>query len=432
MAYDLDAIRKAKQTYKTNTPTGTVGVQAPIQAISAATNMTPRKAATPAAANAAQMMVNNTMPRTEQTLNNLQSTINTGFNYDRNKDDALQAAIRNAQQTVSDTQRNTNAQLRAGGQGKSSYSESVAQQIGMKGAAEIENNLVPQHVQQAYQRYQDGINNQSNLYGLQYQQDVTTPMNEAQLTGNYVPPAAQNAINGILALKQQAESQGITAGQRAELSKQADGLRAQLQSMGIDPTKYGSNVNAATAGATQQQGLRTLAGQSQDLSAQGQAFNQATQTRQMDTADSQYSNNFEYQKARDAISDKQWQDSFDRNATQYGMDYALRALSQQNDASYREAQLALSQDDNARQWAALENKTTSATTKAETPKTYENFQSNIEKIKDVDKSTGKLRNPQVVQDYIKNSPLSSYEKYRAWVGSGLEWPSNVEVPKSGE
>lgn len=283
MAYDLSALRKAKQTYKAtpSTPSTTSNrFTTPIQAISAATNMTPNKA-TPTAANAAQMMVTNTQPRTEQTLNNLQSNINNGFNYDRNTDPALQAAIRNAQQTVQDTQKNTYAGLRANGQGKSSYSETVAQQIGLKGAAEIENNLVPQYVQQAYQRYQDGLNNQSNLYGLQYQQDVTTPMNEAQLTGNYVPPAAQNAINGILALKKQAEATGTTAAQRTELSKQADGLRAQLQSLGIDPTKYGANVNSAAAGSTQQQGLRTLAGQAQDLNKQESQFNQGITTAQL-------------------------------------------------------------------------------------------------------------------------------------------------------
>lgn len=74
---------------------------------------------------------------------------------------------------------------------------------------------------------------------------------------------------------------------------------------------------------------------------------------------------------------------------------------------------------------------TAAAVKAEAPKTYEDYQSNIEKIKVTD-SNGKLKNPQVVQEYIKSSPLSSYEKYRAWISSGLEWPANVEIPKAGE
>lgn len=281
MAYDLAAIRKAKQTYKTTTPTGTVGVQAPIQAISAATNMTPRKAVTPMATNAAQMMVTNTQPRTEQTLNSIQNTVNKPFEFNANTDQGYQSALRAAQQNLEVSQKNTYAQMRAQGRGKSSYSDTVTRQLENQSNENVANTVLPQYLQQAYKQYQDGISNQSNLYGLQYQQDVTTPMNEAQITGNYVPPAAQNAINGILALKQQAEATGTTAAQRTELSKQADGLRAQLQSLGIDPSKYGANVNSATAGATQTQGLRTLAGQAQDLNKQESQFNQGITTAQL-------------------------------------------------------------------------------------------------------------------------------------------------------
>ena len=281
MAIDLAAIRKAKQTYTaTKQPVTSSRNVTPIQAMSANTSLAPNKTVTPVAQQAAQSMVNTT-PRTEQTLNSIQSTVNKPFSFDPESDQGYQAALRAAQQNLMVNQKNTNAQLRASGQGKSSYSETVANQLANQSAENIANNILPQYVQQAYGRYQDNINNQSNLYGLQYQQDVTTPMNEAQLTGNYMPPAAQNAINGILALKQQAEQKNITAGQRVELSKQADGLRSQLQSMGIDPTKYGANVNSATAGSTQQQGLRTLAGQSQDLNKQESQFNQGITNAQL-------------------------------------------------------------------------------------------------------------------------------------------------------
>jgi hypothetical protein len=415
MAYDLSAIRKAKQTYKTPKAV----MPAPLQAVKALSSTVPNKTTT-LPVMAAQAMATNTpaVPRTEQTLNTIQSAVNKPFQFNADTDQGYQAALRAAQQNLQVSQKNTNAQLRASGQGKSSYSETVANQLANQSNENIANNILPQYVQQAYQQYQDGIANQSNLYGLQYQQDVTTPQNEAQITGNYVPPAAKAAIDNLLQLKQQAETQGITANDRAALSQQADGIRAQLQAMGIDPTKYGANVSASQASAINP-GIRTMEGQSQD-------FNQATQTRQLDTADKQYATNLEYQKARDAISDKQWQSTFDQNVTQNGLDYALRALSQQDDQSYRQAQLALSQDDNERQWAALEGKSSTVSN------TYEDLQSNIEKIADRDSKTGTLKNPDAVKQYITDSPMSSYEKYRAWVSSGLEWPKNVEIPTPGE
>ncbi|MMZ64701.1 hypothetical protein D1872_270510 [compost metagenome] len=60
--------------------------------------------------------------------------------------------------------------------------------------------------------------------------------------------------------------------------------------------------------------------------------------------------------ARDAITDKQWQQVFDRDVSQFGMNYALQSLQEQNNTAYRQATLALQSDDNARQWADLDYK----------------------------------------------------------------------------
>jgi len=277
MAYDLSAIRKAKQTYKTPKAV----MPAPLQAVKALSSTVPNKTTT-LPVMAAQAMATNTpaVPRTEQTLNTIQSAVNKPFQFNADTDHGYQAALRAAQQNLQVSQKNTNAQLRASGQGKSSYSETVANQLANQSNENIANNILPQYVQQAYQQYQDGISNQSNLYGLQYQQDVTTPQNEAQITGNYVPPAAKAAIDNLLQLKQQAETKGITANDRAALSQQADGIRAQLQAMGIDPAKYGANVSAAQAGAINP-GIRTLAGQAQDTSKQESQFNQGITTAQL-------------------------------------------------------------------------------------------------------------------------------------------------------
>lgn len=61
-----------------------------------------------------------------------------------------------------------------------------------------------------------------------------------------------------------------------------------------------------------------------------------------------------YRVARDSIADRQWQAIFDRDVQQFGLNYALQQLSQQNDQAYRQAQLGLAQDDNARAWATLD------------------------------------------------------------------------------
>jgi hypothetical protein len=273
--FNLDTIRKAKQSYKANpttTPTASPRVS-PIQAMTNATNLAPTKTMTPnTAASAAQKMMSVTSPsRTEQTLGNISNAVNTPFTYNADSDPAYQSAVKAAQQNLAVNQKNTNAQLRATGQGKSSYSETVANQLAHQSEENIANNILPQYVQQAYGRYQDNIANQGNLYNLQYQNDVTTPQNEAQLTGNYLPPEAKTAINNLLGLKTQAETKGITAGDRSVLSTEADKLRSQLKSLGIDPSFYGADKTAAQA-SSNNPGIRTLAGQSQDLSAQAQAL----------------------------------------------------------------------------------------------------------------------------------------------------------------
>jgi hypothetical protein len=63
-------------------------------------------------------------------------------------------------------------------------------------------------------------------------------------------------------------------------------------------------------------------------------------------------------------------------------------------------------------------------------KTYEDYQSNIEKLAVRDNKTGALKNPDVVEEYIVNSDLSEYEMYRAYRANGLTWGG--AVPSKGE
>lgn len=237
-------------------------------------------------------------PRLEQTLNSLSGLANTQasklpeFKYDPDSDPAYQAALREAQANLGTAQRNTNAGLRATGQGRSSYSETLANQLANRSMESIANTTLPQMMQQAYGRFIDKANyDQSaaqqqaqqlaNLYGLQYQQDVTKPMSEAQLTGNYMPAEARQAINDILTFKQQAETKGTTAQQRADLSVQADNRRKVLESLGINSAAYGANVNANNASQNASTGFRTLQGQQQDLQRKESNLNAANVVSQM-------------------------------------------------------------------------------------------------------------------------------------------------------
>ncbi|MNW56787.1 hypothetical protein D3C74_345290 [compost metagenome] len=175
------------------------------------------------------------------------------------------------------------------------------------------------------------------------QRGIDNTNTRAGLTG-YLPGGeqAQNLVNQLLSLKQQAEAPGITAAERTKLSNQANGIRAMLNDMGVDASQYGSNVNYNTASQVTPN-IRTLAGQQLDLSRQGQAFDQRFTQEQ-----------FAYQKARDAISDQQWRAQFDEAVRQNGLSYGLQLLQENNQQAYRQAQMALAQDDNARAWAQID------------------------------------------------------------------------------
>lgn len=66
-----------------------------------------------------------------------------------------------------------------------------------------------------------------------------------------------------------------------------------------------------------------------------------------------------------------------------------------------------------------------------TGKTYEDYQSNIEKIIQRDKK-GVITNAPAVEEFILTSDLSDYEQYRAIKAAGLTWPEGVPVPSKGE
>lgn len=101
--------------------------------------------------------------------NQLQERINkpvAQFSYNPQADPQYQQALQQAQQNAAIAQGNATARLRANGQGRSSYSEGVAQQIQQRELGNVTSNVLPQLTAQAYQRYlgqQQQENQQSNM-----------------------------------------------------------------------------------------------------------------------------------------------------------------------------------------------------------------------------------------------------------------------------
>ncbi|MNW51178.1 hypothetical protein D3C74_286580 [compost metagenome] len=277
----------------------------------------------------------------------------TPFSYDVNSDPEYQAALKRAQTNIQTGNNQAQAEMNRRGILNSTITSDRMGEIAANEMGRVETDVVPSLVSQAYQRYQNqqaqeqqqfqNLGTTAQMYQGEDQRGFGNRVTAAGITGSWMPEGAQTIIDNILQLKQQAEAPGVTAQQRAQYSGQANGLRAQLANMGINANQYAANVNSTAARAVNP-GIRTLQAQQQDLAAQGQAFTQNLQTAQYNQGVRQYDQNFAYQVARDAITDKQWQQAFDRDVNQFGMNYALQKLQETNNQAYRQASLALDRD----------------------------------------------------------------------------------------
>ncbi|MEK8128348.1 hypothetical protein WMW72_10580 [Paenibacillus filicis] len=185
------------------------------------------------------------------------------FKYDQNSDPAYQAALNTARANITQQQADTNARLRAGGQGKSSYSETVANQIGAKEMARVSDTVLPQLINQAYQRYQDSANRDLALqqanYGAEQDRIANLAKSYAQQFGQY----------------QQQFDNDRAIGRDAAADKSAN-WQAYLQSAGLTGNLgSGPKVDWSLLGGND--GARTLQGQEFDASQQNALFNRALQ-----------------------------------------------------------------------------------------------------------------------------------------------------------
>lgn len=332
------------------------------------------------AVSALQKQKSGTQPvtsRTNQTLNSLSNLANATpyqftsaqpFSYNKDTDPAYQAALASARENITQGQADTNAKLRAGGQGKSSYSESVANQISAKELGKVSTDVLPSLIEQAYTRYadqsnrdlqtqqlnygarQDQMSQLASLYGLQNQQDFQNPLAESQVTGKYLSGDASNAIQQLLGLKQTAES----GSNGASYQGQGDALRGYLQSLGIDISGLGADVSYADAVKNAANlGTNTLAQRQANLAAaqsvgqdRGQLLEPVDDWRNL-----YYQNGLgaNYTAQRANAADQQWQQQFqsgeDQRAIGNQLDQDQLALQRQQAM----ASIANSYADNSRQ-----------------------------------------------------------------------------------
>lgn len=261
------------------------------------------------------------------------------FKYDQNTDPAYQSAIASAKANIAQSQADTNAFLRARGQGKSSYSESVANQIADKEMGRVSTEVLPQLISQAYQRYNDNANRglqiQQANYGVQ-RDNVGDTFREAEMTGNYLPANARAFIDRITQLGE-AWKTG-TPEQRDAYHQEAEKLRASLTGMGIDPELFGSDkTTEQRLSNVARAGTRTLEGSQFDENKSQQEWENNFRQGQLD-----------WQKAQqiweNAFQEKNFQQQMEDAAASRGLQWASLSQRQKEhiaDSAFREKQFEL-------------------------------------------------------------------------------------------
>lgn len=215
------------------------------------------------------------------------------FQYNPNADPAYQAALQTARQNITQQQADTNARLRASGQGRSSYSEQVANQIGAKEMGRVTTEVLPQTMAQAYRQYVDDASRNFQIQQANYGVGQDTQRNLQALLGLMSGLSQQQLDNAFRADQAAADNQ-FRQSQAEEAARQGRISLAQwlTQTYGVNATP---KMDA------------------------GVAFDQVAELT--------------------PLAMLKYQD----DARRYDADYALRKLAQEHGMSMDQAQLALSQ-----------------------------------------------------------------------------------------
>ena len=345
--------------------------------------------------------------RTRELFNRFEQLVNTPFTYNPETDPRYQAQRQLAQQRAQEASRQALEAMNERGLLSSSLTATQLGQIQQQAEQEALS-YIPQYEALARQDYQNRLRAAADL--LRSAMDIgdrefNRAVTEAELTGSYLPPQARGLINNLLDLKRQAEAPGITREARAELSRQADVIRSQLQGMGIDPSLFGADVTSAQA----QQNI-------------GRAGIQTLEAQQ-----------FAYQQARDKIADERYKQEFDEDVRRFNLQYALEKAVRNRQLSQEDARIALERAqlaqrqreyelDVQREQRLREQAASTPTRTAEEVRTY------LDSMAQRDPNTGQITNIRQLEEAILLSGLSDYETYRLYQRYGIPWNGPIPTP----
>lgn len=196
------------------------------------------------------------------------------FSYDPNTDVNWQTGLAQIQQQAKVAGNNAMVSMGARGIGNSSAAVDRGNQIQQQAATQATTQLLPQLFQQAYSRWKDKQSLQ--------QQDFQN---------------AGSVLDATNSLYQQSVTNDLAQRNAANAEKGAN-WQAYLDSVGL----------TQNLGTGPKSDWRLLGGTDGAPTAQRQ----------------QYNEQFAYQQARDAIADKQYQQKFDEDVRQFGLNYALQ------------------------------------------------------------------------------------------------------------
>jgi hypothetical protein len=209
-------------------------------------------------------------------ISQLQSRANQPFVYDPASDPAYQAALNQANRNAELASRSAMEDLNERGILNSTVTSDRLGQIRQDAMSYVSDTVLPQLMQQAYNREQQGIANLMNVLGaLQQQQGFQEGVRQFDVS------RGDNLLNNVINMLQQQQSFN-------------EGVR-----------QFNQNFNE----------------------------NQR-----------QYNEQFAYQQLRDQIKDKQWQQQFDEDVRRFGLNYALDRQIQLGNLSARQAEIALSRN----------------------------------------------------------------------------------------
>lgn len=199
------------------------------------------------------------------------------FMYNPETDPNYQAAQRRIAADSQTATNNAMVSLGSRGIGNSSSAVTAAAQIQQRGVQQLNDTVIPQLEQAAYQRYSDDLARQDNLKN----QGDQLALQEGQLTGTYLSPEMSSQYDAVIQAKQEYGS-ATTPEARAAARQKADAARAQIVAMGGNPDLVGSDV---TLGA-----------------AQGNSGGYGVQTQ----AAKEFGANMDYTKGRDSVADSRY------------------------------------------------------------------------------------------------------------------------------